>query len=159
MTEDNSQKPRMGTLGQRVSRSEKRHADKDKRKKAKRNWDRKYNIALTITIGLFLIYAFYNQRNRNDAMLNFGTTTGTVIAISNISGYHIVPADISYKWTMHGKSMTGKAAKQELRAHVGDCILIKYSLSNPNYNEPVYSAGVIPCPNTPRAPTSLPAQP
>jgi len=92
------------------------------------------------------IVVIYSEINRRDKMQNYSTAIGVVVSITDISGSKFSPTNVYCRYTVNGMNKTGRYGVGNMKLSVGDCVVIKYSVSNPSYSEIVYRMGKVKCP-------------
>jgi len=106
----------------------------------------KWIFSVTFIVILSIV-AIYTEMHRDEKMQYSSTAIGIVISVTDISGSKFSPTQVYCRYTANGESKVGKFGMGELKLVVGDCVMIRYSVSNPSYSEIVYQRGKVQCPN------------
>lgn len=106
--------------------------------------NKKEIITWSIIIVLVVI-GIIGYQHRLNALENSEIVKGKIVQFTRSHGRSISRPQIVCRLTIGGESRLVNYDKNDLIVSIGDCVMVRYSISNPRITELLYDKGAVPC--------------
>ena len=104
-----------------------------------------YNRVLAVATSVLIILCLHSYFDKKERMLNYSTTQGKVIWLGLPSGIRTGPREVECRYYVDGRPHQQTFERKLDQLKIGDCLEIKYSLTDPDVSEINYEKGAFLC--------------